>query len=67
MTTILAVAIGDPINSRQIDARDKLTGARPYVRGLVDHLTEQKNPLSNKDYLLGTDFMIDYKEFSEDE
>jgi hypothetical protein len=57
---ILAVAIGDPNNSRTIDSIPKLSipnPCRPYITGMVDQLMNQSTPR-----LLGTDYVIDYQE-----
>ena len=58
--SILAVAIGDPSNSRIIDSKSGLSNpspCRPYVTGMVDQLTKQTTPR-----ILGTDYVIDYRE-----
>jgi hypothetical protein len=57
---ILAVAIGDPNNSRTIDSIPKLSipnPCRPYITGMVDQLMNQPTPR-----LLGIDYVIDYQE-----
>ena len=57
---ILAVAIGDPDNSRLIDSIPGLSipsPCRPYVSAMVDWLMNQPNPR-----LLGRDYVIDYRE-----
>jgi hypothetical protein len=57
---ILAVAIGDPNNSRLIDSIPGLSipnPCRPYVSAMVDWLMNQPNP-----HLLGRDYVIDYRE-----
>jgi len=53
--SIIAVAIGDPANSRLITDMNQLRGVRPYITGLVFYLSEQ-------DYTIGTDYTIDYRE-----
>jgi hypothetical protein len=58
--SILAVAIGDPDNSRLIDSIPGLSipsPCRPYVSAMVDWLMNQPNPR-----LLGRDYVIDYRE-----
>jgi hypothetical protein len=58
--SILAVAIGDPNNSRTIDSIFGLSypnPCRPYVAGMVDQLMKQSTPR-----ILGVDYVIDYQE-----
>ncbi len=55
MPNILAIAVGDPSNSHQIANPGDVTGARPYVRGLVDYLLGQN-------IKIGRDYTIDYQE-----
>lgn len=62
MQNILAVAIGKPSKSRIISNLSQLTGARPYIAGLWSYLSTQKNPGTNENYKLGTDYIIDYQE-----
>jgi hypothetical protein len=57
---ILAVAIGDPANSRTIDSIPALAlpyQCRYYISGMVDQLMRQSTQR-----LLGTDYVIDYQE-----
>ena len=56
MQTILAIAIGNPVNSRTITNPTQLHGARPYVQGLYNYLSQQTT------FKLGTDYSIDYQE-----
>jgi ABC-type uncharacterized transport system substrate-binding protein len=66
---ILAVAIGDPLNSRTITSTTSLTGVRPYIIGLTTYLSQQTVPNSHpqRNYTLGTDYTIDYQECFEDD
>jgi len=60
LPSILAIAIGDPNNSRLIDSSSGLSNpkpCRPYVSGMVDQLKIQSTPR-----LLGVDYVIDYRE-----
>jgi hypothetical protein len=60
LPSILAVAIGDPNNSRLIDSIPGLSipsPCRPYVSAMVDQLMNQPTPR-----LLGIDYDIDYRE-----
>ena len=58
--TILAVAIGDPAQSRTIsEANNNLSGVRPYVVSLINYL-------SNNGYSIGVDYTVDYRECYED-
>ena len=67
---ILAVAIGDPKNSFQINTTTdpNLDKARPYVRGLIAWLASQSVPPKDRNKLkkfqIGTakDYTIDYRE-----
>ena len=64
LPSILAVAIGDPNNSRLIDSIPGLSipsPCRPYVSAMVDWLMNQPNAR-----LLGRDYVIDYRECFED-
>ena len=61
MSTILAVAIGDPSNSRNITDLNGVTGVRPYIRGLTDYLSQSSN------YTIGQDYTINYQECYEDD
>ena len=56
LPSILAVAIGDPDNSRLIDSFSGLSPCRPYVSAMVILLMNQLNPR-----LLGRDYVIDYR------
>jgi hypothetical protein len=61
---ILAVAIGDPSNSRTIDSIASLaipSLCRYYILGMVDHLMNQPTRR-----LLGIHYVIDYQECFED-
>jgi hypothetical protein len=60
LPSILAVAIGDPNNSRTIDSIPGLSNplpCRPYVTGMVDQLMKKSTPR-----ILGVDYVIDYRE-----
>jgi hypothetical protein len=56
MTSILAIAIGDPANSRTITSQTQLHGVRPYITGLYNYLSK------NTTFALGTAYTIDYQE-----
>jgi ABC-type uncharacterized transport system substrate-binding protein len=57
MPSILAIAIGDPANSRTITNATQLTvGVRPYIIGLYNYLSQQTT------LKLGTDYSIEYQE-----
>ena len=61
---ILAVAIGDPNNSRTIDSIPSLSipsPCRPYITAMVDQLMRQPTLR-----LLGRDYVVDYQECFED-
>jgi ABC-type uncharacterized transport system substrate-binding protein len=62
--TILAVAIGDPAKSRTIADMTNVTGLRPYIFGLITYLSQQPVPKSKpqRNYTIGTDYVIDYRE-----
>jgi hypothetical protein len=65
LPSILAVAIGDPNNSRPIDSIPGLSfpnPCRPYVSAMVGQLMNQPTPR-----LLGRDYVIDYRECFEGE
>ncbi len=58
--SIVAIAIGDPNNSRTIDSIFGLANpkpCRPYIAGMVDQLMKESTPL-----ILGVDYVIDYQE-----
>ena len=60
LPSILAIAIGDPNNSRTIDSIFGLTypnPCRPYIAGMVDQLMNESTPR-----ILGVDYVIDYQE-----
>lgn len=60
LPSILAVAIGDPNNSRTIDSIPGLSNpspCRPYITGMVDELAKLSTPR-----ILGVDYVIDYRE-----
>jgi hypothetical protein len=60
LPSILAVAIGDPNNSRTIDSIPGLLNpspCRPYITGMVDQLMKQSTPR-----ILGVDYVINYQE-----
>jgi hypothetical protein len=59
LPSIVAVAIGDPTNSRVIADMDQLNGVRPYITGLVTYLSQQN-------LTIGTDYTVDYRECLED-
>ncbi len=65
MQTILAVAIGNPANSRTITDPAQLKGVRQYITGLVFYLSQQTNPSTTKNYAIGSDYTIDYQEWDE--
>lgn len=53
--TIMALAVGDPEDSKLIETAANLDGVRPYIRGLIDGL-------AGLGHQLGIDFVIDYKQ-----
>jgi hypothetical protein len=60
LPSILAIAIGDPNNSRTIDSIYGLANpnpCRPYIAGMVDQLMKESTPR-----ILGVDYVIDYQE-----
>jgi hypothetical protein len=59
---IVAVAIGSNIPQRIIRSQADLTGLRPYIPGLIDGLRH-----TNPSYVLGTDYIIDYRERTKDQ
>jgi hypothetical protein len=64
VSRILAIAIGDPNNSRTIDTIFGLSNpnpCRPYIAGMVDQLMKESTPV-----ILGVDYVIDYQECFED-
>jgi len=66
--SIVTVAIGDPAKSRDITNMTQLNGVRPYITGLIHHLSQQMVPGSNppRNYTLGADYVIHYRECLED-
>lgn len=59
---IIAVAIGDPSNSRIITNMSQTMGVRPYILGLISYLSQQQVPNTTRNYKIGTDDTIDYRE-----
>jgi ABC-type uncharacterized transport system substrate-binding protein len=53
--TIMALAVGNPEDSKLIETADNLHSVRPYIRGLIDGL-------AGLGPQLGIDFVIDYKQ-----